>query len=380
MRGNVAARLAALVALTAAMLATSVAVDAAAPTDAPRPGLADPSLLEFHDGGMTVTEDGTVIENMEIHGRVEVHAKDVVMRNVWVYANDFWTILVREGGELLIEDSEIGHPEYLNERGIGVDNVVARNVYIHDVEDGIKLGSNSLYENVVVEHLDSPSPDPHADALQADGGASNSIVRDSVLDSTGPLGSGNAAVFLKSDLGPISNITITDSFFNGGSYTVYVRDGGYGMPTDVTIADNRIGSSHVFGLLSTDGPIDWSNNVWAANGQPATEGSSPPPSVTTTSTLPRTTTTSTTEAPTSLATTDGSTTPSTVAIETTVAAAETTTGADEGRGWWGSVLEDPQRPVFVGLAAALLLMLVLILLVARNAWAVRRRSHDYDRG
>jgi hypothetical protein len=97
---------------------------------------------------------------------------------------------------------------------------------IHHVEDGIRFDSDVHYGYVNVHDLDSLSYDPRADAVQDDGGSEDAIIRYSNLDSTRPRGNGNASVILKSDLGPIDWVTISNNYLSRGAYAVFVRDGG----------------------------------------------------------------------------------------------------------------------------------------------------------
>lgn len=239
-------------------------------------GLSDPSKLTVHEGNLTVRTDGQVVENLEIRGTLRIEANNVVVRNVWVYVSSFWTIYVGSGSATF-DDVEIGHPDHIGQRGIGGGNIVARNLDIHDVEDGIKIGTNVVYDRVRVHDLNSTSGSPHIDAVQADGGQSNAVIKNSVLDSRGPRGLGNAAVIIKSDLGSLNNITFENNYLNGGNYVIFVRDGGNGMPSNVAFRNNRIGSNFKFGVLSTDGSIGWQNNVWDSTGNPVSVGSPPPP-------------------------------------------------------------------------------------------------------
>ncbi len=236
----------------------------AAPADAV--GLSDPSALDVHEGSITVTKDGTVIEDLEIRGTLRIEADDVVVRNVWVYTSNPWTIYVASGSATF-DDIEVGHPKIWGLRGIGGSNVTVRDADIHHVEDGIKLGSNAVYSNVRVHDLASPEPGPHADAIQVEGTARNSIVKNSYLDSTGKVGVGNAAIFVKSDIGPQSNLVFTNNYLNGGNYTVYVKDGGNGVPKNVQIINNRFGPDRRYGFLSQHGPVVWENNTWADTGE-----------------------------------------------------------------------------------------------------------------
>ena len=238
-------------------------------------GLSDPDKLTVHEGNLTVRNDGQVIENLEIRGTLRIEANNVVVRNVWVYTSSFWTVYVGSGSATF-EDVEIGHPNHVGQRGIGGGNIVARNLDIHHVEDGIKIGTNVVYDRVRVHDLDSSSGSPHIDAVQADGGQSNAVIKNSSLDSRGRRGLGNAAVIIKSDLGPLNNITFENNYLNGGNYMVFVRKGGHGMPSNVSFKGNRIGSNFKFGVASTDGAVTWENNVWDSTGKPVTINSEPP--------------------------------------------------------------------------------------------------------
>ena len=165
----------------------------AAPTaaDATSAGLTNRSALEYHDGDFMVTEDGTVVENLEIKGRLMIKgARNVVVRNVWVYTTSDYTIRVWDGGSVLVEDSEIGHPSYVGDRGIAGNNVTARRLDIHHVEDAILVGDDSVYDEVYCHDLTSNNPSPHMDCAQDTGGHDNWIIKRSTLDA----GSGNAAL------------------------------------------------------------------------------------------------------------------------------------------------------------------------------------------
>ncbi len=273
-------------------------------------GLSDPDALEVHQGSLTVRTDGAVIENLEIRGTLRIEASNVKVRNVWVYTKNSWTIYVAKGSATF-DNIEVGHPSHVGERGIGGSNVTVRNADIHHVEDGIKLGSNAFYDNVRVHDLDSLGKGPHADAVQAEGTAKNSVVQNSYLDSTGPLGLGNASVIIKSDLGSQANITFRNNYMNGGNYTIFVKNGGHGVPKDVRFINNRLGPDRRYGLMSRHGSVVWENNTWAETGElidvdgnvigggspttttkpPATTTTTKPPATTTTTKPPKTTTT-----------------------------------------------------------------------------------------
>lgn len=53
------------------------------------PSIGDAGSLEYHDGSLTVTEDGTVIEGLYVSGAINVRADDVIIRDT-VVANSGW--------------------------------------------------------------------------------------------------------------------------------------------------------------------------------------------------------------------------------------------------------------------------------------------------
>ena len=245
---------------------------------------------------MTVTTDGAVIENLEIRGRLVIEASNVTVRNTWIYVGaNAWTVYVKSGSARF-ENVEIGHPSHRGVAGIGGNNITAIGLDIHHVEDGIKLGSSSVYSGVRIHDLASPQSSPHSDAVQVEDGARNSTVKNSVLSSLG-VGVGNAAVIVKSDFGLPKDLTFANNYMNGGNYTIFVRDGGHGMPQNIRFIGNRFGESRVYGMTSTDGPIVWDDNTWAETGElidqngnvigggSATTTTKPPTPATTTTTM-----------------------------------------------------------------------------------------------
>lgn len=327
-------------------------------------GLSDPSVLKVHEGTIEVTEDGTIIENLELRGTLRIEAADVVVRNVWVYTTASWTVYVASGSATF-ENVEIGHPDVIGERGIGGSNIVASGLDIHSVEDGIKLGSNSQYSNVWVHDLDTLGDQPHFDAVQADGGAMGSSITHSVLSSVGPKGIGNAAVFLKSDQGPIADITISNSYLEGGNYMNSVRDGGNGLPTGVTFDSNRIGETFRYGVTRFDADVEWSSNVWDTSGEPVNTGDKVPPPATTTTTTIATTTTAVV-VPGSTSTTATATTEAPV-DDTTSSSPSTTSAALDQTDPDGASDEGRSMNVVLGVASVGLLALLIAVVASRRA-------------
>ena len=293
-------------------------------------GLSDSSVLTVHEGSMTVTTSGAVIENLEIRGRLVIEASNVTVRNTWIYAGGTaWTVHVKSGSARF-ENVEIGHPSHRASAGIGGSNITGISLDIHHVEDGIKLGSSSVYSGVRIHDLASPSSSPHSDAVQVEGGSTNSTVKNSVLSSLGSGSIGNAAVIVKSDFGQPKNITFANNYMNGGNYTIFVRDGGKGMPQNITFTGNRFGETFRYGYTSIDGGTVWENNTVAETGAVIDigGGTSGGSTTTTTTKAPAPTTTTKAPAPTTTTTTAPPTTTTTTTPETTTSSTTTTTSLE----------------------------------------------------
>ena len=80
-----------------------------------------------------------------------------------------------------------------------------------------------------------------------------------------------SALLIKTDFGPIANVTLEDNYFAGGAYTVYsVGDSTpYAAPTNVTIRHNPFEKdSCAFGVadVAESNPL-WVDNYWAGTTQ-----------------------------------------------------------------------------------------------------------------
>ncbi len=229
-----------------------------------------PNFVNYSSG-----ENVTVSNVRFLSGFDITNGTHVTMRNCHVInPGSFWTVFVRDGS-LLMEDCQIGdYTTPPGERGIGGNNVTLRRVKIVGHTDGIKAGHNGLYEQVWITDLREFRPDDHPDAFQDDGGNSNYTIRHSRLVGIDVNGArGTSAAIIKSDLGPISDVTIEGNFLDGGQYVLMVLAGCYGTchpsPTNVVIRNNAFGRNAVYGVLNRDEEADitWVGNFWADNGQ-----------------------------------------------------------------------------------------------------------------
>jgi len=215
-------------------------------------------------GNMDITQDGFVLENVNITGRIFVYAKNVIIRNFTLNTSGSYGIKVFEGGSALIEDGELSGTSASGALLTGWD-FTARNLEIHNSgTDGINPRNNNVIENCWIHHL-GLNTSAHADAIQLTHG-NNMIFRNNFFDIPKdiPGTKSNAAVFLKEDSGPISNITIENNWLNGGNYTIYARgvDG-------LKVINNRFGRDYQYGIRSIDTIEQWNGNVWDDSGEVA---------------------------------------------------------------------------------------------------------------
>ena len=161
-----------------------------------------------------------------------------------------------EGGTLLIEDSEIN---CTNGKGTGIAwaNFTARRVYIHDCENALEMGANSLVEDsyLVCREGDSSA---HGDGIQSQGGNNVTIRRNTIF------GHGTSAIITNPTLN--HGWLVEENLMGGGSYTIYCPEQG----TNFTVRNNRFvpikipgeQSSAAYGLTDA---CNHSGIIWSGN-------------------------------------------------------------------------------------------------------------------
>jgi parallel beta helix pectate lyase-like protein len=240
-----------------------------------RPGPDDPGVPPGTEltpsGPVTVTEDGAVLDALDISGRVLIQADEVVIRRSKIHGSGTGFGVRVMSGSVTIEESEIYDFEY----GIVFGDYTARRVDIHSVTaDGVILGSNTTLEDSYIHDL-QPDEGAHADGAQlTSAGAHDVVVRGNTIDLAEPgVNSGyggNSAILLQPDLGDLGagGILVEDNYFNGGNYSLYLTPSSGKELKDVTIRDNRFGRVFRYGTHVLKTPATWTGNVWADTGLP----------------------------------------------------------------------------------------------------------------
>jgi hypothetical protein len=215
--------------------------------------------------GITITQDGTIIENQYISGQVNVKAHNVIIRNceldgggtsLYGVSCKYYDSNGQPYKGTLIENCHI------HDYGVGVlaHYTTIRRCNIHDSQtDAIKARSGCLIERNWCHHI-GKKVGAHADCVQIREG-SNIIIRNNHFDipisQTGGSGGykSNACLIIAGELGPVSNVVIENNRMEGGNYTVYLESKTYRC-TQVKLHDNYFGPDFRYGVLAGKG-LSW---------------------------------------------------------------------------------------------------------------------------
>ena len=237
-------------------------------------GPSDPSNLT-NVSGMTITQDGFVLENVRVSGTINIEANNVTIRNFFVDGGGApYGIKATAGKQgIVIEDGELINVSSCHIYGGGFH---AKRLNLHESGgDGFKATHDVLVENCWVHQIGT-NPGAHADCNQTRSG-SNFIFRRNFFDIPIDIGQPykqNAAFIMQTGDGPIDNILIEDNWLVGGNFTVYIenkwRPGSnnpnYGDPTNARLINNRFGREYRFGPLNITGYVLIQGNRWMDTG------------------------------------------------------------------------------------------------------------------
>ncbi len=252
-----------------------------APGTGDRPGAhntgpSDPSILQ-PVGGMTITQDGAVIENVHVYGSVNIEANNVTLRNFIIDAGGqpYGVRATADKHGIVIEDGELINVASAHVYGGGYE---ARRLNMHESGgDGFKTTHDVVIEACWVHHLGT-APGAHSDCNQTRRG-SNFIFRGNFFDLPIDIGAPykqNACWIIQTGEGPIDNVLIEDNWINGGNFSVYFENKlpppgsnrpDYGDPTNCRMNNNRFGRDYRYGVLRATSYVSMSGNRWDDNGE-----------------------------------------------------------------------------------------------------------------
>ena len=188
------------------------------------------SALTRHNGDITVTRDGTVLSNLDIHGFVTVRARNVTISNSIVRggrSKGHATGLITNYGfpGLMISDVRIV-PEFPSVYfdGIKGSEFTARRVHVSGGVDSVKIhGNNVTIEKSLLENTNSYASDPqqgggptHNDNVQILNGANLRLTGNTIR------GARNFAILGAASKGN-TNLVVSGNWLDGGHCTVKLQ-------------------------------------------------------------------------------------------------------------------------------------------------------------
>ena len=215
-------------------------------------GVPTGTSLTAHYGNITVTKDGTVLDRMDIHGFVNVKAKNVRITNSIVRggkANGTATGLITDYGYagLVIENVDVKaeYPSVYFD-GIKGNNFIARRVHVQGNVDSVKIhGDNVTVENSLLENTTKYASDPaqggsatHNDNIQILYGRNLNIRGNTIRGAT------NFAILGAASRGNTPNLVVTGNWLDGGHCTVKLQVLN-GWSETATVKDNKFGPNRV---------------------------------------------------------------------------------------------------------------------------------------
>lgn len=211
-------------------------------------------------GWLSVNSEGAILENVEVHGNVDVVANNVLVRDVRVVASgDTFGISLRRTRGTTIENTSVSTPDADSERllvgikdihGDSLDTKILRND-ISGTATGIQLYSG-LIEGNYVHDLGYTEGD-HVNGILDTGGAGVPLVihRNTVFNPHAQ----TDAIGLFQDFGPQKNRVVSQNLLAGGGYSLYAgADSGGSETSNIKIFGNRF-SRHLFENGGRFGPV-----------------------------------------------------------------------------------------------------------------------------
>jgi pectate lyase len=263
------------------------------PGGKPRPantGVPAETWLTVVNGNQTYSTDNQVVSGLDIHGFVQIRARNVTIRNSVIRGGPnpscnssvLW-IRADSGASATIEDSEIvpSSPSPCLD-GIWAANATLVRLNIHGAVDGVKAYDNVTLRDSYVHDLSWFASDPnqgggptHNDAVQTYQGNRHIVLRHNTMD---PGSRGNAAYQVTQDGGKAStDIHVENNWLDGGNCTLnFAHHGGPVPMTGIFVSGNRFGRHSVYQcpiLVSTQTVLSQNTgNVWDDTAAPI-----PPP-------------------------------------------------------------------------------------------------------
>jgi len=207
-----------------------------------------------------VSQNGAVLENLEIRGSVLITGNNVTLRNVKIVNNGFWPLRITGTGAVIEDSTVIGGA---NSQASLAGSFTGRRLDLSGAGDGIKMSGNSVLEDSYIHDLAS-FDGAHNDGIEATNAVNIRIVHNTILNSNG-----QTSALMLSEYGSKADtqVLVQGNLFAGGGYTVYggAPDTAQGHKVIDNVFSTRFfpDSGHygaVYYWRSTGNT--WSNNRW----------------------------------------------------------------------------------------------------------------------
>jgi len=211
-------------------------------------------------GSITVTQDGAVVQNLDINGNITVLANNVTIKNTRITSGDYYPIRYFDDNNtgLLVEDTEIIGTNSDVTAGMSFSSFKLLRVNIHGAADGVKVEDDTDVEDSYIHDL-AIGEDTHNDGLQSTGGSNITINHNSIILSADV----SSCMQFGNENGDSSNVTISNNLFDGGGYCVRI----YGNGTNNKVLNNHFGHDEAYGVYDiTDPGVTVTGNVWDDSG------------------------------------------------------------------------------------------------------------------
>ena len=191
-------------------------------------------------GNLTVTQAGTVLSGLNIHGAVYIDAPNVTLSGCTITSTNFYIVNVASNATgAVVENCTINGTGMNNDGSYGIfgsGTFTGNNIY--NVENGIGTSGPATIQNNYIHDL-LASGSPHYDGIEIDGGSNVTISHNTIINSHDQ----TSAIMIDNYFGPISNISVDNNLLGGGGYTVY-DDGHFtgGSITGVSFTNNHMAS------------------------------------------------------------------------------------------------------------------------------------------
>lgn len=206
---------------------------------------------------LTIKEDDVVVEGVETSENGELEVVDVTSTIRESLLGD--RVAVRgDQGYAIIENNDFrsdlravqgyAFEARFNDITAGLDGLTPTG---GPTDEPLPERRRTLIEYNWIHRDGSRVEDRHHDGIQLWQGGKLTVRRNLVQ------GWANAAIILKSDKAPIDDVVIEDNHLEApNNFIVYVRDGGFGRPTGVTIRNNAFGRGSGGDIVSTGNSPD----------------------------------------------------------------------------------------------------------------------------